>query len=190
MSDAMAAGRSASFNKPDERDDAVRWLSWVNAALFIGLWIFVIAAYSHLPERIPQHMGLDGQPTRMGDRGIWFLLPIIMSTSLIVMYALAMTSMTADGFTVPQKKRLLALPREQQRYALQPMRGFLLGMATWLLALNWAIQLEMYHAARHGSGSGYALPIILFFALLPLGAMVPLNRAVKRRIEELEGEAA
>jgi Flp pilus assembly protein TadB len=100
-----------------------------------------------------------------------------------------MSPMTAAGFNVPHKKRLMELPREQQAYALEPGRSFMLGMATWLVVISWLIQLEMYYAAFNGHGTGYALPVVIFFTLLPVAGAWWLSRAVKRRIEALESAA-
>lgn len=186
MTDRPADTFVGSFNKPERAASPLRALHALNALLLVGLWLFVVLAYGSLPDQIPHHLGAGGQVTRAGGRGIWLLLPIMMSVNIVVIYGIALSFTTAAGFNVPHKKRLLALPRAAQRQALEPARVFMFGMATWLIVLSWALQLEIYHAAFAGRGSGYMLPFTVAFTVIPLAGMWWLGRAIKRRIDEFE----
>lgn len=179
------------FNKSEPVEGSHVWLHVVNALLLAGLWAFTIAMYRHLPERVPAHIGPSGV-TRWADRdsGIWLLLPILGSVEALVMYAMAgLAGSSPQGLNVPQKKRLLVLPREGQRYAMAPLRPFMYGMATWLVVLMLVIQVHMFRTAQvaaAGDPTTGILPLLLLFTLLPLAGVVWLSRAVGRRIDAWE----
>jgi uncharacterized membrane protein len=100
--------------------------------------------YERLPDQIPAHVGPSGV-TRWTPResGVWWVLPLLGSFHAVLMYVLStLANSGAAGINVPQKKRLLALPPEAQRYAMQPLRAFMFGMATWLLALMLWVQIQ------------------------------------------------
>jgi uncharacterized membrane protein len=158
----------------------------VNALLFVAFWIYVIAAYGTLPDQIPHHMGADGQVNRWGGRGIWFLMPIMMSTHLVLVFGIASSITTASGINVPHKKRLLALPREAQQFALEPVRAFMYLMVTWMLVLSATIQFAMQRAGIQGRGSPWLLWSILALTVICLAGVPVLSAAVRKRIEAVE----
>ena len=59
---------------------------WLPASIIAGAWLFSIAVYSRLPERVPVHWGISGDADRYGSRieGA-FLMPAIMVTLFVVM---------------------------------------------------------------------------------------------------------
>jgi uncharacterized membrane protein len=181
------------FERPETRP-YVRYHA-ANALLLIGLWAFTMYLYPHLPDRIPGHVGVSGV-TRWDPResGIWFLIPLLGTMNALVLYALAGAAGGVDGISTPHRKRLKALPREAQRYALQPMRGFMYGMVSWVLLLMLFIQLMNYRIALAGSvgafhGRTLIIGIVLFTAI-PLIMVVVLSRTIRRRIDEASrGEA-
>lgn len=52
---------------------------WLPASIIAGAWLFSIAVYSRLPDRVPVHWDISGEPNRYGSRieGA-FLLPVLM----------------------------------------------------------------------------------------------------------------
>jgi immunity protein, SdpI family len=52
---------------------------WLPVSIIAGAWIFSLAVYSRLPDEIPVHWGMSGEPNRYGSRieGA-FLLPALM----------------------------------------------------------------------------------------------------------------
>jgi hypothetical protein len=174
------------FNKPADAMPRYRLLHAINALLLIALWTYALLMYAHLPEQIPQHIGPGGEVTRWGGKRIWFLLPILMSVHLVIVYGIGMSVSTAAGFNVPHKKRLLALPREAQQIALQPVRGFLFGMGTALMLLGWAVQYAIHYGARHGTGWPPLLPLIGAFLLLTILGAWRSSVLVRRRVAALE----
>jgi hypothetical protein len=176
-----------------DRGRGYRWLHLLNVLLLVALWAFAIVAYPALPERIPAHIGTSGV-TRWTERdgGFWFLLPILGTFEAAFVYLVSRIAESgASGINVPQKKRLLALPREAQVYAIEPVRGFMYGMAAWLLLLTGLIQAELYVTAVSGGGvADWFLPLLLAFLLLPFAGVVWLSRAIRVRIDRWDAVSA
>jgi len=59
---------------------------WLPVFLLAGTVVFSLVVYSRLPERVPVHWGLSGEPDRYGSRleGA-FLVPAIMTVVLVLM---------------------------------------------------------------------------------------------------------
>jgi uncharacterized membrane protein len=188
------ASNETSFNKA--AGGGHTRLHVLNALLFVAMWGVTLYLYGQLPERIPGHIG-PGGVTRWEAResGMWFMLPILGSGQLLLMYVLSVAvTGSAHSMNIPQKKRLLALPRAGQQYALQPVRGFMLALAAWLLALTTYIQFTLYRVAVAAQtaepATGHLLLGVVVFSLVPLYMAFRLSRAVRLRIEEWEaGEA-
>jgi hypothetical protein len=85
---------------------------------------------------------------------------------------------------------LLAFSREGQRYAMLPMRGFMFGMATWLLTLMLYVQYELQRVAVAAQAGDPATSRVVFVTLLMTAALgllvLRLYRSVGRRITEWE----
>jgi hypothetical protein len=188
MPDAVDLDRSASTRGPTD----YRWLHALNALLLLGLWVFAIGAYGGLPDEVPAHIGLHGVTRWVPKQGSpWFLLPIMTLVHVIAMYGMAaVADAGVAGFNVPSKKRLLALSREGQRYAVLPMRGFLYGLATWVLVLTGYIQLRFYAFALRGRDADGSTWGMLAFVAGMLAFVVfmgfRVSRTVARRIEAWE----
>jgi len=59
---------------------------WLPVSIIAGSWIFSLAVFSRLPERVPVHWGISGDPNRYGSRieGA-FLLPFLMIGLYLIM---------------------------------------------------------------------------------------------------------
>ena len=59
---------------------------WLPASIIAGGWLFSIAVYSRLPERVPVHWGISGDADRYGSRieGA-FLIPAMMIAIFLIM---------------------------------------------------------------------------------------------------------
>jgi uncharacterized membrane protein len=179
-----------TFNKPPGVG-SYAWLHVLNVLLLVGLWLFTMVMYERLPDQIPAHVGPSGV-TRWTPResGVWWVLPLLGSFHAVLMYVLStLANSGAAGINVPQKKRLLALPPEAQRYAMQPLRAFMFGMATWLLTLMLWVQIQLYRIATARAGDrptgGLLAGTFVLTAAVFVG-MYALNRAIRRRIDEWE----
>jgi hypothetical protein len=77
---------------------------------------------------------------------------------------------------------------------MQPFRGFMFGMATWLLALMGYVQYNTWRIAMRGpdgdAGVGLMLAVVGLMLLLVLAMAFWLNDAIKRRLTEWEQQHA
>jgi uncharacterized membrane protein len=188
---------ATDFNKGAAAPSAYAWLHWVNGALLLGLWAFTVVGYGRLPELVPGHIGPSGV-TRWDAKqnSMWFVLPLIGTIHAVLMYGVsAIANGSPAGFNVPQKKRLLELPKEGQRHVLQPFRGFMYGMATWLLTLMAGMQYSTWRIARSGPGGEAGVGVMVagvgLMLLVVLAMALWLNSSIRRRLAEWEqGHAA
>ncbi len=62
--------------KPDLTisDKIMEFIGWI---VVIAVWILILYNYSTLPETIPIHYNLVGEPDKFGDKGNILILPII-----------------------------------------------------------------------------------------------------------------
>jgi uncharacterized membrane protein len=51
----------------------------------LAMLIHSVAAYSHLPERIPVHFNAAGEPDEYGEKGMIWLLPVISILTYLLM---------------------------------------------------------------------------------------------------------
>jgi uncharacterized membrane protein len=67
----------------------------------VAMWVMVWLQYDRLPEIIPTHFNLQGQPDDFGSRGILLLLPVIATVLFVGMYFL---KFIPHHFNYPVKK--------------------------------------------------------------------------------------
>jgi uncharacterized membrane protein len=172
------------------------WLHLLNIVLLAALWLFTIRTYGSLPDQIPGHVGPSGVTRwERRDGGMWFLLPLLGTFHALLMYVLSgLAGGGAQGINVPQKKRLLTLSPEGQRYAMQPVRAFMYGMATWLLVLMFWMQFQMYRLALAGPGAaapaGGMMRGTVVMVVVLLAGTLWLRSAIIGRIDAWEAAQA
>ena len=135
-----------------------RWISRISlgACLVFGVLAMAeaMAAWPHLPDRLPIHFGLQGTPDGWARRSIAavFVLPLM---ALILGPAIAALGMLSVG-----PKHLPSPDRVQLRGALPPLAIFLAGIALLMSGLMFGIS---HGALRVGQGHAAGLgrwPII------------------------------
>ena len=58
--------------------DALRWpLEALSLLAFIGLALLVVTNWPSLPDRVPMHFGITGQPDRYGRRWSFLIMPVV-----------------------------------------------------------------------------------------------------------------
>lgn len=186
----MAVSSDAThFNKPAEAGSYL-WLHILNGLLLAGLWVFTIAAWPLLPDLVPGHIGPSGVTRWDGKQNsFWFILPLIGSVHAVIMYGIStLANGSAQSFNMPQKKRVLALPMEGQRFVMEPMRGFMFAMATWLLVLMFYMQYTFYRVAMDAltgePDTSGLLPFVGFMLVVVFVMVGWLHRSAGRRIDE------
>ena len=72
---------------------------WLPASFIAGAWVFSIAVYSRLPDRVPVHWGMSGEPNRYGSRieGAFLLSRTTRSTEALAVAGRAAASAVAGA---------------------------------------------------------------------------------------------
>lgn len=127
----------------------------------IGL---VAVNYTKLPDRIPIHFGLDGQPDGWGDK--WVFLILLGVT--VGMFALMrfITTIGADKYNYP----VTITPKNREKqYQLSRQLIFMMnaGMMVLFLLITWGI-IQTAHEQMNGLGNWFWLAIV-GLVFLPIG---------------------
>lgn len=110
---------------------------WLPMLLIAGAFAFSLAVYSRLPESIPVHWGLSGEPDRYGSRleGA-FLMPAIMVVMLVLLTWLPSRDPRAAN---------IAKFRESYDVMVIALTTFMAGLHVLLLgtSLGWPVNITM-----------------------------------------------
>jgi len=123
-------------------------------------------AYRHLPERIPIHFDLAGNPDGWASTSLlsWFLLPLVATAVAGLMLVIGRVSeYRPELWNIPEKPRFLALPAEARAPIVARLRAFLALMAVMTTALMGVIQVEVFLTA---TGRGPAPPWLMTGAIV------------------------
>jgi uncharacterized membrane protein len=113
------------------------------AALYAGS----AAAYPRLPERIPIHFDLAGNPDTWASTTLlsWFMLPLIATAVAgLMLVGGRVSEYRPELWNVPEKPRFLALSAEARAPIVARLRAFLALMAVMTTALMALIQVEVF----------------------------------------------
>jgi uncharacterized membrane protein len=158
----------------------MRPLPLLNALLLAAHWGFAVWAWPDLPEAVPAHFDLSGEPTRWESpsRGSWFGLPVVATLTAALVGTVAWAAPRYPRLmNLPDKDRLLALPPERQRPVLRRSAD-LLGLLTAPILLAFGmIQVGMWWGA-HGQDTTALLVSALVVSALsaPIGLALGLPR--------------
>jgi uncharacterized membrane protein len=144
--------------------------------LAVLFWITyrALSGPERLPERIPTHFGLDGQPNAWGPPAMMWLLPTI---AVAIYLAMAVAARFPGAFHYPV--RVTEENRERLEALAQQMLAFLNVETVWLLV--W-IQWSILEAARQGrwSWSPALAPLfVLTIIATALGHIAAMVRAAR-----------
>jgi uncharacterized membrane protein len=140
----------------------------LNAVLMLGMLGFALWAWPRLPEQIPTHFGLDGQPDAWSQRTFlsWFLLPFIGIGLALAMARMSKLFTIKPGWVnLPGGKKLSDLPEGARPPVLDAMEGFMHLVATEVLVIFALIQVGQYQAAIGQESQGIMI-LVLLVALL------------------------
>lgn len=125
----------------------------LNAILIILLIAGSAWAYPRLPEEIPVHFSLTGEPDRWEARSpvSWFLLPAIGVVMALVMHAMsAYGAGRPEVWNLPEKRKFLALHPPDQAPIIARMQEFMARVGVAVTALFCVIQTGIYSASAGG----------------------------------------
>jgi len=151
-------------------DKLIDMASWLGLAF---LWVFTITVYSDLPEIIPTHFDLSGQPNDYGSKMAIMFLPVI---ATLILIGLTVLNFYPHIFNYPAKITA-DNAAWQYRNATRMIRTLKMIIA-FVFSL---VVFLMYTSAsgKLGFNSYWFMTLVLGSIILPLGYFV--LRAVRRR---------
>jgi uncharacterized membrane protein len=168
-----------------------RSVNLLHAGLLVAFWAACVLVWPQLPERVPHHFGIGGQPTSWARTSVfsWFGLPAMAVVMWGFVYGMTRLGETNPSlWNIPHKERFLRLSPEQRGPVLAELHAVVAWVALCVTVMFAAIQVAVYDTATERV-SGFA-----WYAQLPMwGAMIALFAVpiaymprVRRRIEEVE----
>ena len=160
----------------------------LNAALAAVLIAFGVWGYRHLPERVPTHFGLDGQPDGWGGRSVFLWFPLVGLATLLITTAATHYSLRNPRLVnIPNKKQFLELPEGEQRRVLQPMELMMNFLGTLMMLLFLVIEYAMYRGANGGDVSSLLMSSIIIVTIvmiaLPLWLLIKMQKELTAAVQ-------
>jgi uncharacterized membrane protein len=144
-------------------------LSAIPIALLLAELLALVAgsiiAYPHVPSRIPEHYGINGAPDRWVATtwGTW-LLPVVIAMVVcgFIVGVAAVIPRDLRLLNLPDKKRLMQLPRHRQAVVVVIARNAIHWLAVCIAAVFIVIQIENFVVARGGGQTRPELTVLPF----------------------------
>lgn len=167
-------------------------------ASMLVVWGLAVAAWPHLPERIPLHFGIEGRPDRWGTTTwwAWFGLPALGTSIGVAMgfllprWMVALARRNSRWLNVPHKRLFMALPvAARERAVLAPVPWLHALVCCWQVLLGYLV----FGSARVADGRWSALPTVPLFLLLAVllacvvGLLMASSRAVRSEAARAPG---
>jgi len=171
----------------------------LNAIVILILFIYALATYSALPEKIPIHFTVHGVPDSWADKSwsVWLTLPLVALGLSCLFYATTYLVDVAKKhpkwLSLPKKKEFLSLPEEKQAPIWRKMKSMLYWMT---FPMNLMI-LYAFHTT-YTMAVGTAESLVMWPVWACMGAILIITfamtwgliRSVRTATEEHEKESA
>ncbi len=164
-----------------------RFLFFFLIALTAAQWLLPLAVMSSLPERVPIHFDLQGNPDRYTSRTSWELwFGAIIGTFLGVLVIALMKF--PGAYNVPWKAEIAALPEPQRHRLHDLMREMLLGIFVAVQGMMLAMVALIFSLADERN---VKMPwfIIIAFLVVPLAIMAAYLVRISRALDRAKCEA-
>lgn len=191
------------FTRPRPRPRPVsnsdRLAHLLNALVILGLFIYALATYNALPEKVPIHFNTHGTPDSWADKswGVWLTLPLIALGLTCLFYVTTalvdVAKKNPKWLSLPKKKEFLALPEEKQAPIWRKMKSMLYWMA---FPMNLLILYAFHTTYTMAVGTAESLVMWPIWAcmgailIITFGMTYGLIRAVRTATEEHQKESA
>jgi uncharacterized membrane protein len=122
----------------------------LNLLLLGALFAGSLMVYPRLPERIPMHFDLSGQPDAWEGRSLaaWLLLPVIATGTALLLEAASRHSVSSPQlWNVPDKPRFLALTPEERAPIMHRLQNFMALVGVTVTVVVMVVQASVYRAA-------------------------------------------
>lgn len=152
----------------------------VNLLLVVALLGGCLFAWPNLPESIPTHFDLVGNPDGWSDKSVWswFIPPIIALLILVMLYGLAWIIPKVPALlSIPDKDRILSLGDDERKPVFLAIQDILFWSGSLSTAVFGLIQMGAYQAAIGQGGPAYMPTALLLIVVgYPVLLIVTLKR--------------
>jgi uncharacterized membrane protein len=164
----------------------------LNLLLLGALFAGSLMVYPRLPERIPMHFDLSGQPDAWEGRSLaaWLLLPVIATGTALLLEAASRHSVSSPRlWNVPDKPRFLALTPEERAPIMHRLQNFMALVGVTVTVVVMVVQASVYRAAIDPMPRMpvYALAAIVLHIGVLVVAGLRLNRDIAALIRDAYG---
>jgi len=164
----------------------MRLIHTINIALSLALIALSINAYPDLPERIPLHFGLNGEPDRWGSPSLlsWLMLPLIGVATVVFLYiTAAVVPRYPKSFNVPDRKKFMELPSHLQQWVMRGILNVMHVLSTTILVTFGGIQYGAWESAHSGGASSMLTAAIVFSLVSTPFVTIAFFAVSQRRVD-------
>lgn len=154
----------------EKQDIIIIWLTWIG---LLVIWIIALYGFVHLPETIPVHFNVKGEPDGFGGKWNLFFLPGL-TTALLI--GLTLLNRHPEIFNYPVK--ITAENAERQyKLAVRLIRWVNLSLSLMFLMITF---MTVHSAAlQNAKAYGFVLPLVLLLSFVPLVAYFAISVKTK-----------
>jgi uncharacterized membrane protein len=159
----------------------------VNTALMLGMVVVAIWVWPRLPDQIPTHFGLDGQPDAWSEKSLlsWFLLPAVAILLVAMMGVLRWVLPKKPRWVnLPDKTRLTDLPEVARGPVLEMLSGFLAVVQTEMLIIFALIQYGTYRGAMGQESQGVMILVLILAIMASPALLVVFFLSLQRALDK------
>lgn len=166
-------------------------LAWLIVFELVAIWVLAIYSYLTLPQVVPVHFGLSGEPTRYGGKIelLFLAVPLSIAPTLFLL-------VTKYRFTLINKYSYLVnlpafftyitkIPRERRGLWVNRYFESLLALGATITFLLLIIEYEVYLSALEGR----VHPWFIFVPLTIVCTIIPFVLYLRRISHEMKLEA-
>lgn len=135
------------------------WIGWITLA---ASWISAVYAYAVLPETIPTHFNMTGEPNGYGNKISLLLIPLI---STVVFVGMTLINRKPEIFNYPAK-----ITPENAAFHYRSATRMIRWLKFSIVLIFLIILFAMYSSALFGEAhfTKFLVPIIFVLTFVPL----------------------
>lgn len=163
-----------------------RFFFFLHIAMIAAQWVLPLAMMSSLPDQVPVHFDLAGNPDRFASKSSWEMwFGSIIGTFLGILVIVLMRF--PGAYNVPRKAEIAALPTTQRERIHDLMREMLLAIFTVVQMLMLAMLATTFAIA---SSTPMKMPWVLIVAFLavPMAVVIVYLVRISRAVDDAKRE--
>lgn len=157
----------------------------LNGLLLVFLFVFSLATYASMPERIPIHFDALGRPDGWLDKSWWnwLALPLFaLGLTVVMLLCTRLVDLARHHPTwlnMPHKKKFLALPERAQAPVWRAMKAIFHWLTLPFNGLLLYAQLAIHHLATQQTAAIATWPLILCVGAMGVVAIALTIRLIR-----------